>query len=87
MNYGYNDLLAAYWPGPSFDIIAYDWYSDMGDLDNTSSCIPAAGCSRPGPGTDPLTKLLTVRARPGWLTGYALLAFSIVNQVCMALFV
>ena len=58
VNYGWNDQLVKH-GFTDFDIIAYDWYSDMGDLDNTSSCIPAAGCSRPGPGMNPLEKLLT----------------------------
>ena len=62
INYGYNDLLVEH-GFDNFDIIAYDWYSDMGDLNNTSSwCGQGAdpsGCSRPGPGANVLAKLLS----------------------------
>jgi hypothetical protein len=55
-NYGFNDLLESH-GFTGFDIVAYDWYSDMGDLDNTSSCV--YGNKRCGPGVNVFQKLLS----------------------------
>ena len=54
-NFGFNDLLQSH--GLDFDIVAYDWYSDMGDLDNTSSCL--FGNKRCGAGVSVFQKLLS----------------------------